>query len=235
MQVQSDLFFQTPEEIYVRVYSEIRPASSKPAIQVSFCRFANANSHIKMQGNSIEVRMSDLLAAAPVPVLEALAWILLCKLFRKETPRIYTNRYRLYLNRHEVRSNLHLVRQQRGRKFVSGPEGDHYNLEILFEELNLQYFHGLMSRPQLGWSRKASRTMLGHFDPSHNAIILSKILDSAAVGEVAVRYVLYHEMLHLRYPVEHNGARRCVHTPAFKAEERKFEQWKEARQLLKKL
>jgi hypothetical protein len=235
MQVQSALFFESPEEIFARVYAEIRPASRRPEIRVLFCRFANVNSRIRMQDNRIDVRISDLLQAAPSPIMEALAWILISKLFRKQIPRVYAHRYRLYLNRREMRRSLHLVRQQRGRKFLSGPQGDHYDLNALFDDLNQEFFHGLMARPDLGWSRRPSRTTLGHFDPSHNAIILSRILDRADVPELVVRYVLYHEMLHLRFPVEHKGARRCVHTAEFKAAEREFPKWKEAKQLMKGL
>ena len=59
--------------------------------------------------------------------------------------------------------------------------------------------------------------MLGHYDPSHNAIVLSRILDRSDTPRLAVEYVLFHEMLHLRYPAEHSGVRRCVHTRDFKA------------------
>ena len=31
---------------------------------------------------------------------------------------------------------------------------------------------------------------------------------------------MFHEMLHLRHPVQHRGARRCVHTPEFKQAEK---------------
>jgi len=77
--------------------------------------------------------------------------------------------------------------------------------------------------------------MLGHYDPSHHAIVLSKSLDRATVPRIAVEYVLYHEMLHLRYPTEHRGARRCVHTPDFKAAEKLFPGLADARTALKHL
>jgi hypothetical protein len=92
-----------------------------------------------------------------------------------------------------------------------------------------------MARPLLGWSRQPSRVMLGHYDPSHNAIILSRLLDGAAVSRLAVEYVLFHEMLHLRFPVDHRGARRCVHTPEFKQAEKEFPQLAQAKELLKKI
>lgn len=92
-----------------------------------------------------------------------------------------------------------------------------------------------MARPQLGWSRTASRNMLGHFDPSHNAIIISRIFDTAGVPAIALEYVMFHEMLHLRYPAEHNGARRRVHTREFRQAEKQFDKLKEAKETLKKL
>ena len=149
---------------------------------MEFCRFANADNFIRLENGALHVRMSDLLAGAPAPVIEALAHILLGKLYRKETPRIYSHRYRLYLNRRDMRRQAHLVRQIRGRKFISGPQGAHFNLEEIFERLNAAYFDGMLGRPQLGWSRGASRSMLGHFDPSHNAIIISRIFDRPAVA-----------------------------------------------------
>jgi len=233
--IQSTLLFENPEEIYTRVFRELKPRTPLPAIRVEFCRFANADSLIRLDCGTIRVRISDLLEGAPAPVMEALAYILLSKLYRRPVARIYAHRYRLYLNRRDVRRQMHLVRQARGRKFVSGPQGSHYNLETVFEGLNAAYFNGLLARPQLGWSRGASRNMLGHFDPSHNAIIISRIFDRPGVPKLAVEYVMFHEMLHLRYPVDHRGARRRVHTREFRQAEKQFAKLREAKELLKQL
>lgn len=226
---------ETPELIYLRVFREIRPRTPAPHVEVSFRRYANADSSIRMHDGRLEVRMSDLLESAPAAVTEALAYILISKLCRKPVPGIYNHRYRTYLNRRDMRRSMHLVRQIRGRKYVSGGAGQHYNLEELFEEINFRYFHGLMARPELGWSRRPSRFTLGHYDPSHNAIVLSKLLDGPGVPRLAVEYVLFHEMLHLLHPVDHRGARRSVHTPEFRAAEKQFERLKEAKALLKNL
>jgi predicted SprT family Zn-dependent metalloprotease len=123
----------------------------------------------------------------------------------------------------------------RGRKFVSGPRGEHHDLAAIFERLNARYFHGMLGQPQLGWSRRASRSMLGHFDPSHNAIIVSRLFDRNDLDPLALEYVMFHEMLHLRYPVEHGGPRRRVHTREFRQAEQQFERLKEAKALLTKL
>jgi hypothetical protein len=202
---------------------------------VEFCPFANANSFIRLEAARINVRLTDVLQDAPAPIIEALAYILLSKLYRRPIPRTYSHRYRLYLNRRDVRQTLHGVRRERGWKQVRGARGEHFDLEELFEDLNVRYFHGLMSRPVLGWSMRPSRTTLGHYDPSHHMIVLSKILDQRQVPRLAVEYVMFHEMLHLRFPVEHRGARRCVHTAEFKEAEKEFERLKEAREMLKRL
>jgi len=235
VQLQSALFFETPPEIFARVFSELKPRTPAPAVRVQFCKFANANSFIRWDETGLEVRITDVLEGAPAPILEALANILISKLVRRPVPKAHAERYRRFLNRKEMRRSLQLVKQVRGRKFVSGPQGACYNLDDIFEDLNERYFHGLMARPLLGWSRKPSRVMLGHYDPSHNAIILSKLLDRPGIPHLAVEYVLFHEMLHLRFPVEHRGARRCVHTRDFKAAEKQFVSLRQAKEALKRL
>lgn len=231
----SALLFETPVEIFARVFQELKPRTPPPEIGVEFMRYANANSSIKLHDGCLRVRMPDILEGAPAPVLEALAHILVGKLYRRPVEGKFGHRYRLYLNRREIRLKLQLVRQIRGRKFVSGPQGEHRNLEPVFEELNQRHFDGLLGQPLLGWSRRPSRSLLGHFDPSHNAIVISRIFDSQEVPALALEYVMYHEMLHLRHPVDHTRSRRRVHTREFQQAERGFPRLAEAKELLKKL
>jgi hypothetical protein len=233
--VESALLFETPEEIFARVFRTVHPRAAMPAISVEFCEFANANSFIRLEAGKISVRLSDVLHSAPAPILEALAYILICKLYRRQVPRAFSHRYRLYMNRRDIRQSLHVLRKERGRKQVTAPGGDVYDLVELFEQINLRYFNGLMARPDLGWSVRPSRTTLGHYDPSHHMIVLSKVLDQRHVPRIAVEYVMFHEMLHLRHPVEHKGARRCVHTPEFKQAEKQFVGLKEAKDHLKRI
>jgi hypothetical protein len=222
-------------DVFRRVFREMRPRTPLPSVRVQFKRYANANAQVVLKDGALEIKMADTLEPAPDTVIEALAEILLSKLFRRPVPAASNDRYRRYLNRHEVRSSLEQVRQARGRKRLLDPKGRHYDLIAMFEDLNFRYFNGLMARPALGWSPHASRTLLGHYDPSHHTIVLSRILDRAETPQLAVEYVLFHEMLHLRYPVEHRGARRCVHTKAFKEAEKQFEHFRVAKALLRHL
>ena len=83
--------------------------------------------------------------------------------------------------------------------------------------------------------RGALRRSLGHYDPAHNAIIISKVFDQAQVPRVAMEYIVYHEMLHLKHPVKMRGVRRSVHGSEFREDEKAFPQLDEARLFLKTL
>jgi predicted metal-dependent hydrolase len=234
MQVETALFFETVEQIYERVFRALKPRTPVPHVTVRFRKYANANSRIRLENGQLEVDISDLLEGAPAPIQEALASILISKLFRKPPDQAALARYRRYLNRTDVRRTLHLVKQARGRKSFRSAQGRFYDLTEIFEELNFKYFNGLMARPELGWSVRPSRTTLGHYDPSHNVIVLTALLDSKRAPELIVKFIMFHEMLHLKFPTQHNGSRRCVHTREFKEAEREFEDYAEAKRELKR-
>jgi predicted metal-dependent hydrolase len=105
----------------------------------------------------------------------------------------------------------------------------------VFEELNTRFFYGLMARPRMSWSRAKTRRILGHYDPAHNAIIISRVLDHPGVPSYVLEYIVYHEMLHLKHPVKLRGSRRCVHSAEFQAEEKLFPRVDDANAFLKRL
>jgi hypothetical protein len=224
-----------PEAIFARVFRILRPRTLLPQIDIRWRPYANVHSSVRLEQGKLSFKISDLLQSSPETVIEALGYILIGKLYRKEIPKAYVHRYNLYLNRRDFRRDLDLVRQTRGRKFISGPKGEIYDLAPIFDDLNRRYFDGMMACPQLGWSRTRSKQLLGHFDAGHNAIIISRVFDNTAVPRLALEFVMYHEMLHLRFPTQYRGARRCIHSAEFKRAERQFAGWKEAGELLKRL
>jgi len=234
-QVETAFLAETPVQMAERVFRLYRPRTELAGVRVDFRPFANANSAVRFEKGLLLLRISDLLEGAPAAVLEGLVHLLIAKMFRGEAPAALTRRYKLHVNSADFRRMVHTVRQQRGRKTIYAPRGRHYDLDAIFDDLNQRFFHGLMAKPVLGWSLRRSRTLLGHYDPSHNVIVLSRILDGAQVPAVAVEYVMYHEMLHLRYPTEHKGTRRSIHTKEFRAAEKLFPRFDEAQAVLKRL
>jgi len=206
-----------------------------PEFHIEFFAFANVNNTIRLRDGKILARLSDLLEGAPEAVLHAIAHILLAKLYRKPIANGYAVRYRKYVGSHEISSKAHLIRQMRGRKRIASANGHRFNLDEVFDELNLRYFHGLLGKPRLTWSPGISRTNLGHYDPAHNTIVVSRIFDHESMPRYALEYLLFHEMLHLKYPVKLRGSKRCVHPPEFQAEEKAFPHYEQAKLLLKRL
>ena len=206
-----------------------------PEFAIQFFAFANVNNTIRLRDGKLLVRLSDLLEGAPESVLRAIAHILLAKMYRKPIERARATRYRRYVSSREIAAKVHLVRQMRGRKRIESARGRVYDLEAIFETLNTQYFHRLLARPNMTWSRDHARNSLGHYDPAHNAIVVSRVFDSPQVPRYAVEYIVYHEMLHLKHPVKLRGSRRCVHPAEFATEERLFSHLEEAKRFLKQL
>lgn len=223
------------EPTFLAVFRELRPRTPLPVIEIGFYPFAQVTNTIRLREGKLLVRLSDLLEGAPEVVLEALAHILLRKLYRRPIPEAYNARYRRFLGRREMVAKTQLIRQMRGRKHLGSPQGRHYDLEAMFDELNQRFFQGWLGRPNLAWAAAASRRNLGRYDPAHNVILISRVFDGPQVPRFLLEYVLYHEMLHLRFPVRMRGSRRCVHSSEFRAEERRFPGWREAEAELKRL
>jgi predicted metal-dependent hydrolase len=221
--------------IFHETFRELRPRTPLPPVNVEFFPFANLNSTIRMRDGQLFVRLSDLLEGAPESVIRSLAHILIAKMYRKPIERDHAVRYRRHVASHEVTRKAHLVRQLRGRKRIASAKGETYDLEIIFEDLNRRFFHGLLGRPQMTWSAENSRNRLGHYDPAHNAIVISRIFDDPRIPRYAVEYIVYHEMLHLKHPVKLRGSRRCVHSAEFQREEEMFPEIRRAKELLRRL
>src|ERR1700758_771919 len=184
--VRSGLF-----EIFQETYNELRPGTSLPELKVEFFAFANVNNTIRLRNGRLLVRLSDLLEGAPDGVLRAIAHILLAKMYRRPIDRGYAARYRKYVASHDIVRKAHLVRQMRGRKRLHPARGHFYDLDAIFEELNTRFFHGLLGRPRMSGSQTKTRRILGHYDPAHNAIIISRIFDHFPVPAYWLEYIVY--------------------------------------------
>jgi hypothetical protein len=216
-------------------YRNLRPRAPMPPFLIRFRRFTSLNTTIRLREGKIHVSLSDLLEGAPEPVLRAIAHILLAKLYRKELDPAHTARYRRFTSSESVLRQTELIRQTRGKKKLLGAQGDYYNLDEVFESLNQRFFFGLLGRPELTWSGVSAKRSLGHYDPAHNTIVVSRVFDRKNTPRYAVEYLVYHEMLHLKHPVKVKRGRRCVHPREFQAEEKLFPELELAKEYLKRL
>ncbi len=204
-----------------------------PDIEIRFFAFANVNNTVRLRDGRLLFRISDLLEGAPESVLHAIAHILIAKIYRKDIDPVHAARYRRYVGSRAMSEKAHMVRQMRGRKRIESPVGNVYHLDDIFEELNTKFFYGLLARPNMTWSQNNARNLLGHYDPAHNAIVVSRVFDDVRVPRYVVEYIVYHEMLHLKHPVKLKGSRRCVHSKQFQEEEKLFPHLDEAKKFLR--
>lgn len=223
------------EQLLHECYRELRPRAPIPEFELQFYPFANINNTIRLREGKLKLRLSDLLEGAPEPVLKAIVHILIAKIYRKPIETSHSTRYRRYISSHDLMNKAQLMRQLRGRKRLESPQGAVYDLDEVFETLNTRFFFGLLARPQMSWSSERARNMLGHYDPAHNAIVVSRIFDHPRVPRYAIEYLVYHEMLHLKHPVKLKGSRRCVHGREFHQDEKLFPLLDEAKAFLKTL
>ena len=213
----------------------MRPRAPMPPIAIRFRRFTSLNTTIRLREGHIHVSLSDLLEGAPESVARAIAHILLAKLYKKPVNATQSLRYKRFASSAAVIRQTELIRHARGSKRFSGPEGRFFHLEEVFDSLNVRFFAGLLGRPELTWSEHMAKRSLGHYDAAHNTIVVSRVFDRPSSPRYALEYLLYHEMLHLKHPVKMRGLRRCVHSPAFKAEEAQFPQLARALAFIKRL
>jgi hypothetical protein len=219
---------------FARTYRRLRLAQPAPSFRVAFRHFTGLRSAIRIKDPSvIEAQLSDLLQEAPPIVIDAIAEILITRLFRRRTSREANECYKAWAASARVAQRVEEIRRTRGRKRLVHPQGDHFNLRAIFDDLNARFFAGRIQVTRIGWSPKRSRRMLGHYDSSHRTITVTRWLDGRKVPRYVVEYLVYHEMLHAQFPVERRNQRRIVHSKAFREAERSFPDYERAARWLK--
>jgi hypothetical protein len=216
------------ESIYRAAFRRITKVPDDLKVQVEFYPYVGINSRIQTKKGAVRVRVSDTLRGAPIKFHQALANILTRKLLRKNASPEDNAIYRRFVSQTQIRDLANSRRRERGRKILTSSKGDHYHLGQIFELLNALYFRDSIPRPNLSWSSGLTFRALGHHDAAHEAIIVSKSLDSERVPRFVVEYVVFHEMLHIKHPPKIVGGRTHYHTKEFRRDERHFAYFEEA-------
>ncbi|WP_242054480.1 M48 family peptidase [Nostoc sp. FACHB-190] len=118
---------------------------------------------------------------------------------------------------------------------AENPQGNFYNLNELFDQLNFEYFAANLVKPRLVWSQIKTYRKFGHYEPARDRVVISTTLDNAYIPKFVPEFVLYHELLHKYHGTKWVNGKRMVHTSQFRTDERKFKFYTEADEWLKKL
>jgi hypothetical protein len=223
----------SPESIFERAFKRLHKRSPVPTFRVNYRPWAQLRSTIRVRPDGIEVGVSDILKGVPEIALEALAEILLSRLCRRRPSQEARACYLACVLSPPIRQRAEELCRSRGFKRMLPPRGSYYNLDEIFDDLNHRFFSGKLVHGGMGWSLKRSRTILGHHDPAHRTITVSRLLDSARTPRFLIEYLVYHEMLHIHFPIARNHHRRVVHSHEFREAEKKFPGYDEALKLLR--
>jgi hypothetical protein len=221
--------------LFQRVYTRLGCEGRPPRFRVEFYPYSSLVLTIRRREEAVWVRLSDLLRRAPICVLEGAAALLLARVYRRRAAASLTAPYLDYARSGRTRERINHMRRHRIRPGAAGPQGRHFDLEKLFEDLNATYFDGALQRPHIGWSNRSWRRQFGCYDPGPNHILLNRRMDRPGVPQFAVEYVLFHEMLHVKHPTRRSGCSLVSHSREFREEEKRFAEFDRARRVLDRL
>lgn len=170
------------------------------------------------------LRVHHMFADAPPEVTRALAR------YVRHNDRDASRLLGEYIDAHQ-----HRVRPRRdraGARCVT--RGAHHDLQAIFDDLNRRYFGGAIDA-RITWGARSRRRRrrnsikMGSYSVEDRLIRIHRTLDRAFVPRFFVEWIVYHEMLHQVHEAPIVKGRRRFHTPAFLADEARFERYDEAR------
>ena len=125
-----------------------------------------------------------------------------------------------------VQSQRAAIRQRARARKNGSARGRCYDLKALFDDINARHFEGQVVAA-ISWGKRPGKRRrksirLGVYDHATKEIRVHPALDRSEVPKFFVEYIVFHEMLHQRFPGE-PGTRGHVHHPqAFRERERAF-------------
>ena len=107
---------------------------------------------------------------------------------------------------------------------LADPQGDHVDLQIIFDRLNETVFEGVIQAP-IAWTeghryRRFRHITYGSYDRTGPLIRINRLLDSPEVPLLFIEFIVYHEMLHaVCLPYLDSQGRMRFHTAEFRRRE----------------
>ncbi|MFA5624764.1 MAG: SprT-like domain-containing protein [Bradymonadales bacterium] len=108
-------------------------------------------------------------------------------------------------------------------------------LNELFDEINAEFFQKKLQKPRIVWAQRHAYRQLGRYNFSHDYISLSPVLKHPKTPRAALKFVLFHEMLHIVHGIKKQNGRAHTHTPQFKRDEARFPNHREIENILSRL
>jgi predicted metal-dependent hydrolase len=197
-------------------------------IDVDYYPFRSLKHTIEWTPWRIRIRINQQFSNAPQQIIEDLAILLLAKVYKVKNIKEARARYNDYVE--NLKKSLPPKKYNRLDFYKA--QGKVYDLLKIFKQLNELYFSNSLKPPVLGWSRNKSYRRLGFYDQERNLLVVSRNFDQKNVPEDIIRYLVYHEMLHMQYPSIQKNGRRIVHSRQFRETEKQYPQYEDIQKWL---
>lgn len=206
-------------------------------VAVGYRRYTTLKSTARIAPDGrVVVTLCDDLKAEPQHAQAAIAHVLAARVLSRRAPEWAQGAYAAWLRDPATRDLSVEVRQARAQRRTRAPRGAYHDLQGLLASVVEAHFPAALGAPPVAWTEGRGRSVLASFDEAHRLITVSRLLDHPRVKPETLRYLLYHEMLHVedfaaeeaRGQVRRGGARRSVHPPSFKRRLHEFPGWKAA-------
>ena len=165
-------------------------------------RFKPYNANVKYRGKKIDFHFSKKWKTVSKEIQMGLAQELLLKIFKTKKKSLNIDLYNNFMK------NVHIAAPK--------TKTDPY-LESVFNQVNDDYFDGLLDPTNLVWHTSIRR--LGSYEFGSDTISMSTILKD---HEGALAYVMYHEMLHKHLKFDCSSGKQRHHTKKFRDMEAQF-------------
>jgi len=131
-----------------------------------------------------------------------------------------------------VRDNREQLRVKPLKRVPVGTAGKFHDLCGLYDEINKEYFGGMVNAV-ITWGSRSPRyavrkRTLGSYSERSHTIRINPVLDMKTIPRYYVAFVVYHEMLHAVLGISIQGNRRSVHSREFRKREKLFKDCEKA-------
>lgn len=173
---------------------------------------------VRWDPDRTHVSMHRMFLEAPHPVMEELA----CYLKKKsKSPSPVVKAF----IEEGIRKLDYSTKLRRNQMYT---QGDVYNLERLYNQVNEEYFKGKV-KLKITWygkttTLKRNKVTFGLYNEPMKLIKIHRLLDNLSVPDYVIKFVIYHEILHHTCPahVDSKGMLH-MHDKAFKKREEEYQ------------
>jgi hypothetical protein len=229
---------ETPEEILrkemfglLERFGWNRPLSD---VRVEYYRYSHIKNTCRFRGGILILRLHPVMKTAPLDAVLAVITILAAKLCRRPVPRSAGETFAKYLSSLPKSAIEASSRPRAPRALKDCPVGRWQDLREVKERVDAAWFGGTMAGVRISFNHGRTIRRMGAYNERHNRVLISRLLDRPDVPDYVLEYLVYHELLHARYPSKRGpDGRQIIHSKEFRRAERLFPKRREAGAWLK--